>query len=247
MKRKSLISRYNKLSIWNKVAIWGAIASIVGLILMIQSKNSSQRVTVVDSRNLAILQPGNDIHIHYYEQKFFDENNKELLNFKDLIVLSQKILSGKMGYMRIKVNKILINTSDERFVTLKYKSGEYEPVTLTFKNDRKWGPGIIFTSPEYERRTEIYLFQCFRFNVGGKMIFTEDFIFNLYYNDICLYLVTQTGEIRWEYPPHYSGYRMPSVKFGENTCLGYFDPNAKEKNIRASERLVALKKLLGTN
>ena len=245
VKRKSLLSRYGQLSIWNKLALWGAIASIVGFIVMILLKNSSQRVTVVDSPKSTVQQAGRDIivHHHYYEPKFYDEDNNELPEFKDVIVLSQNILSSQAGYMRIKVSKILLNTSPERSVTLKYKSGGYEPVMLTFKKDRKWGPGIIFTSPEHERKTEIYLFQCFRFQVGGKMTFIKDFIFDLYYNDICVYLCTKSGEIRWEYPSNYAGYRMPPVKFGENTCLGFFDPHAKDKNNDASKKLDELKKL----
>jgi hypothetical protein len=64
------------------------------------------------------------------------------------------------------------------------------------------------------------------------MTYTSDLIFELYFNDYCIYFVTNSAEIKFE-----KG--LPPIRFGENRCIGYFDDN-NEKNKQASADFPAL-------
>ncbi|MFB0555343.1 MAG: hypothetical protein ACETWQ_18715 [Phycisphaerae bacterium] len=162
-----------------------------------------------------------------YLKTFLDNENKELDNFEQVKVLNDDIVNAQRGYMRIKVSKDYLNESFKSPVTLKYTHGKYQPIMLTFKDHEEFGAGVIFVSPERDRKAEIYLNQCFRFKGFGKMYYTEDLIFEFYYNDYCVYFVTNSAEIRFER-------QLPPIRYGRNICIGYFDQNNKARNKNAS-------------
>jgi len=162
------------------------------------------------------------------ETALYDRNNKKVPDFTGVELLQYKILSSQKGYMKIRVSKDYLNTSFNDPITLKYEYMKYQPVMLTFKNDEKWGAGVIFNSPEYKKRAEVYLNQCIRFSGGGKMTYTEDLIFELYFNDYCMYFATISGMLKFEHT-------IPPIRFGRNLCIGYFDENNSEKNKNASK------------
>ncbi|MBN1974556.1 MAG: hypothetical protein JW787_13030 [Sedimentisphaerales bacterium] len=96
--------------------------------------------------------------------------------------------------MKFKIVKEYLNTKFDIPTTLKYKSGPYEPVTLTFKNHQTKGPGIIISSPEHEKIVSVFLNDFI--NVGNAhKIYKKDFIFNLYYNESKVFLYAESGEV----------------------------------------------------
>jgi len=155
------------------------------------------------------------------------ENNREVEDSKEVKVLKDDIVDAQRGYMHIRVSKDYLNNNFKIPLTLKYTHGQYQPVMLTFKDDPKFGAGIIFVSPERKERAEIYLNQCFRFKGFGKMYYTEDLVFEFYYNDYCIYFVTNSAEIQFER-------QLPPIRYGRNICIGYFNQDNKEKNRNAS-------------
>lgn len=162
-----------------------------------------------------------------YTKIFIDTDNNNIDNFDEVKVLTDTIIDAQRGYMRIRVNKNYLNSTFTTPVTLKYEHGKYHPVMVTFQKHDKFGAGIILVSPERERKAEIYLNQCFRFEGFGKMYYTEDLVFELYYNDYCIYFVTNSAEIRFER-------QLPPIRYGRNLCIGYFNPEDEEKNNNAS-------------
>lgn len=176
---------------------------------------------------------GDTINNYYVTEKIFsDINNRTINNFKEVRVLEDRIIDAQKGYMKIEVSKEYLNSGFDMPVTLSYRSGRYQPVTLTFTNDKQWGAGIIFTSPEKENKSSIYLNQCFRFSGFGKMTYTANLVFELYFNDYCIYLVTNSAECKFEHG-------LPPIKYGKNLCLGYFNNNDAQ-NAQASSDFPAL-------
>lgn len=169
------------------------------------------------------------------EAAIYDRNNKKIQDFTGVEVLQYKIVSSQKGYMRIKVSKDYLNTSFNDPITLKYEYGKYQPVMLTFKNDDTWGAGVTFNSPDYQKRAEVYLNQCIRFSGGGKMTYTEDLIFELYFNDYCMYFATISGMVKFEHT-------IPPIRFGRNLCIGYYNDNDSKKNKNASKDFQHLEK-----
>jgi hypothetical protein len=142
----------------------------------------------------------------------------------DVEVVYNKIFDSQKGYMRVKVKKEYLNTNFEIPTTLKYTSGKYQPMLLTFTNDSKWGAGIIFNSPEHSNRASIFLNQQIRFEGFGKMIYIKDLILDLYFNDYCIYLIPKDGMITFDKIPQ-------KIVLNGPTCLGYFDEDSpKNKN-----------------
>ena len=156
-----------------------------------------------------------------------DKENRQIEKLEEVEVLDDDIVDAQRGYMRIRVSADYLNNSFKTPVTLKYAHGDYQPVMLTFKDHEEFGAGVIFVSPERDQKAEIYLNQCFRFEGFGKTYYTEDLIFEFYYNDYCVYFVTNSAEIRFER-------QLPPIRYGRNTCIGYFDPDNKERNKDAS-------------
>lgn len=187
--------------------------------------NNNKKIEVVGNNNVVINNEG-QLEFKSFEKIFVNNKNEKIDDFKEVGVLEDKIIDAQKGYMRIKVSKNYLNSGFDMPVTLKYKSGRYQPVMLTFTNDKKWGAGVIFTSPEYERRSSIYLNQCIRFEGFGKMTYTKDLIFELYFNDYCIYFITNSGEVKFER-------QLPPIRYGKQKCIGYFEEN-NEKNKQAS-------------
>jgi len=221
----------------NLIIVGGYILILIGSLLVWQGNkiNISKQSKISENRITQEVRKQTEKMITIFRTTFTDLNNKELSNFTEVKVLSQKILSAQRGYMKIEVDKNYLNRNFDDPITLNYKSGKYQPVMLTFINDKKWGAGVVFTSPEYERKAAIYLNQCFRFGGGGKMIYTSNLIFELYYNDYCIYFVTQSGEIRFEHT-------LPPMSYGKNLCIGYFNEDDKERNKRASTEFPELER-----
>ena len=158
----------------------------------------------------------------------YDKEKNQVTDSNDVKVLSQNIISAKKGYMRIAVSKSYLNTNFDDPLTLRYESGRYQPVAVTFENDAQWGPGVILTSPEHENTAKVYLNQQIRFRGFGKMTWAEDLVFKLYYSDYFRCFVPESGEVRFEHG-------LPPIRYGRIKCLGYFDEEDQERNRGASK------------
>ena len=135
--------------------------------------------------------------------------------------------------MKIQVSTDYLNSGFDKPVTLQYENRIYLPVMLTFNNDKEYGAGVIFNSPELNNTATVYLNQCIIFEGFDKMTYTKDLIFELYYNDYCMYFIPNDGEVKFE-----KG--LPNVTFNGSTCIEYFDKN-NIKNKGASSDLTNLK------
>lgn len=180
-----------------------------------------------------IYQAGRDVTVNRYELVVEPSEKRSNTN-SPVQVLSYKIVDANKGFMRIKVAKEFLNTKFNIPLTLKYRSGRYEPVTLTFKNDPVKGAGIIVTSPERQKTTKVFFNECIRFSGFGPQTYIEDLIFRLYYNENCVFFVTESGEIQFLNIPHGVSYRPPPIRFGKLICIAYFDEERKERNSKCS-------------
>jgi len=248
-KRKGFLAGYKKSG---PVARFTIRLTVIGLILgslyfiitlLFGASRSSQEIAMLDreKKHQEEMQYLEKIPKLYdsvldIKAKFTDEKMNKLENFKDIEVLEQKIISAQKGYLKIRVKKNYLNHVFDDFITLSYEyEKKYQPMMLTFVNDLEWGAGVIFNSPEYQNRAEVYLNKCFRYSGGGKMTYTEDLIFQLYYNDFCIYLTTNSGAIKFEHS-------LPPIRYGWNNCIGYFDESNKKRNATASQEYVRLRK-----
>jgi hypothetical protein len=168
-----------------------------------------------------------------YKIVVLDKDKHKITDDEDIKVLENKIIDAEKGYMKIRVSKDYLNRGFDMPVTLSYEHGKYQPVSLTFTNHEKWGPGIIFLSPEHANRSEIYLNQCIRFKNLGNMTYLQDLVFDLYFNDYCIYFVTNSGEVKLDRLPNHITYKG-------FTCTGYFNEN-NPKNKQASNDFPKLK------
>ena len=165
---------------------------------------------------------------------FRDRDNNKINVVPEIEIIESKIISAQRGYIKIRVATQFLNAVYDDFVSLSYEYERYQPVMLTFVNDTLWGAGVIFSSPEYRNTATVYLNQCFRFKGGGRMTYTEDLVFQLYYNDFCIYLVTNSGAVEFEHS-------LPPLRYGLNTCIAYFDNDNTDKNSTASKELPRIK------
>lgn len=249
MRRKKLfLERYKQLGLWSRIGLFGSLASVIGLIfagisLLIPSQK--QTIKFDKSQVSESYQAGRDITINKYELSIVSSDNKPNED-NSVKVIKYKIVDANKGFMYIRVAKEFLNTKFNIPLTLKYKSGRYEPVALTFKNDPVKGAGIIITSPERQKTTKIFLNECIRFSGFGPQTYTEDLRFRLYYNNNCVFFVTESGEIQFLNIPPGVSYKPPPIRFGKSTCMAYFDNERKEDNSKCSTELKELEQYFET-
>lgn len=153
-----------------------------------------------------------------YVQFFTDSTGRQLPRILEVTVQRHNIVDSSKGFIRFTVDKKYLNTEFNAPVTLKYKAGRYEPVALTFANHPIEGPGITLTSPEREQKKTMYLHVKFR--GMGRIVETEDPVFEVYYTRAYIYWRTIQRAVRFE-PPNY-----PPVVFSNNTWWEPLDENA---------------------
>ena len=247
-RKKTLLERYNQLGLWSRIGLFGSLASIGGLVIAVITVlllSQNQTVIIDESQVSGIYQAGRDLTINRYE--LIVESSEERSNTNNSVqVLSYKIVDATKGFMHIKVAKEFLNTKFNIPLTLKYKSGRYEPIALTFKNDPVKGAGVIVTSPEREKTTKVFLNECIRFSGFGTQTYIEDLIFKLYYDKNCVFFVTESGEIQFQNIPPGVSYRPPPIRFGKFTCMAYFDEENKESNSKCSSNLNKLEQYFET-
>lgn len=244
-RKKTFLERYKKLSLWNRIGLFGSLASIIaGIAFLFPSEK--QTISLDKNQVSEVYQAGRDITVNKYKLSIESSNTKPKGD-KSVEVIKYKIIDVNKGFMHIKVAKEFLNTKFKIPITLKYKSGRYEPVTLTFTNDPEKGAGIVVTSPERQKTTKVFLNECIRFSGFGPQTYTEDLIFRLYYNKNCVFFVTESGEIQFlDIPPGVS-YKPPPIRYGDGfTCVAYFDNENKEDNSKCSTELEELKQYFET-
>jgi len=223
--------RYNKLSLMKKVGIWMLVFTIIAVIITLIS---------------IFLNKGDKINISIDESSefniyFTDEDNRKLNNYEDVLVLDHKIISGQKGYMRIRVNNIYLNTNFDKHIALRYKRGEYQPIMLNFENDKEFGPCIMIVIIENEKMEKVCLFHGIRFDFGLRGYFYEDIVIEIYFNDTFVWIIFEEGQLRWEYPVEYRGYKPPPINLSGITVLGYFVDEDKRVNRKQNEEIKNLK------
>ncbi len=144
--------------------------------------------------------------------------------------------------MKIRISKVFLNSKFDIPITLKYISGLYEPVMLTFRNHPTKGPEVIISSPEHKNNASIFLYESIKFTGFGPPTYTEDFIFNLYYNESKGFLIPEDGEVRFQNIPPSTSYKLPPIRLNGPTMIGYFNEEDKDKHIDTTPELEALKK-----
>ena len=158
---------------------------------------------------------------------FMYETSKDLIEAKNEVsVLESHIVDVSKGYMKFKIAKEFLNTKFDIPITLKYKSGRYEPITLTFKNHPTKGPGIIISSPEHEKNISVFLNEYI--NVGKALkIYTKDFIFNLYYNESKAFLYAESGEVSYVNNSDSTSSEPSQMPIKNIVFTGYFNEDRK--------------------
>ena len=159
---------------------------------------------------------------------------------RDLEVLESHIVDANKGFMRIRISKEFLNYKFSIPITLRYKSGRYEPVTLTFKNNPTRGPGIIVTSPEREKQVACHLFDGLKFRGFGPPTFAEDLVLRLYYNNKMAFFKAESGLIEFLNTPH-GGYKPPPI-FPGHLYMEYFVELSQEEKARGRSDFEELKK-----
>jgi len=222
--------------LWAKavVMVWVVVSAILLLILLFarppqHKKDHDDKIEVSGDNNIVIGDNKGVIEITY-DKIYLDKDNKELDEFKEVRVLEDRIIDAEKGYIKFKIAKGYLNTKFDIPTTLKYKSGRYEPVTLTFKNHLTKGPGIIISSPEHEKNISVFLNEYI--NVGNALkIYTKDFIFNLYYNESKAFLYAESGEVSNVYNSDSTSSEPSQMPIKNIVFTGYF--NEDGKNITA--------------
>ena len=151
-----------------------------------------------------------------------DKQDKELVGFTGVQLLDDKIVDTNKGYLRIKLEKSYLNSSFAVPVTLKNSDDEYQPITVLCDNDPKRGPGIIAILPSRKARTVFYLTDFLRFENFGKLNYVEDFVFELFYNDVAFYVITTSGAIKVDPLPNGTNIVNP-IQIGPNLITRPFD------------------------
>lgn len=168
-RKQSLRERYSRLSLWNRIQFWAAIVGFV--------------TVFVGGMGAALkwLRSNADAPVNY--TLVYSPPNALPEAQRDVQVLKSKIIDARKGYMHVRVSKEFLNRAFDAPVTLRYESGRYEPVAVTFRNDPSKGAGLIITSPEREKSASIFLNECIRFSGFGAQTYTEDLVFSLYYTE----------------------------------------------------------------
>jgi len=234
----------------SKLTHWGSIASIIGVFLAIYfglipilSSNNKNIVDINNSSGNTVLQDTGDVTIN---NNFIYETSKDLTEAKnEVTVLESHIVDASKGYMKIKIANDFLNSKFDIPITLKYKFGRYEPVTLTFKNHPTKGPGIIISSPEHEKNVSVFLNDFI--NVGNAhKIYTKDFIFNLYYNESKVFLYAESGEVSYVNNSDSTSSEPFNMPIKYIVFTGYFNEDSKSITVGTPPELGELIKYFQT-
>jgi len=213
------------------------------------AQETSNEINIVDiekSPGSIVLQPSSNLTVNQYTLIYETAADLSIAQ-KDVNVLDSNIVDAHKGYMRIRISKEFLNSNFNIPVTLKYESGRYEPVMLTFRNDPIKGAGIIITSPERNKNTSLYLNESFiRYKGFGPQTYTEDLVFKMYYNDNNVFMVTESAEVQFLEVPAESSYKPPPIRYGRNIIVGYFNEDSKNDKINVSSEVEGLERYFKT-
>lgn len=151
-----------------------------------------------------------------------DQKNQLLSGFAGINILEEKVEDTNKGYLRIKIHADYLNSAFSTPVILKNAFDKYQPISLLCDSDPERGPGIFVVIPNKEFRTVFYLTDFLKFENLGKLIYVEDFVFDIFYNDISVYFVTYSWKMKFE-PTASIMTKIGPIKLGPNLITRPYD------------------------